>query len=161
MTDAQWAVIEPVLPTPGWLADRGGRRAEHCRREIVDAIFDVVDNGIKWRSLPADFPPWSTVYNHFAAWEQHGATQYLLDALRDRARLSDGRHAAPSAGIIDSASVKAAETVGSGSSGFDAGKRVNGRKRHIAVDTVGLLICVLVTGADVQDRTAARNLLAN
>ena len=160
MTDAQWALIEPVLPRPGWLAGRGGRRAKHCRREIVDAIFYVVDNGIKWRSLPADFPPWSTVYNHFAAWEQHGATQHLLDALRDRARLAEGRQAAPSAGIIDSASVTAAETVGSGSRGFDAGKRVNGRKRHIAVDTVGLLICVLVTGADVQDRTAARNLLA-
>jgi transposase len=80
--------------------------------------------------------------------------------LRDRARLAEGRHAAPSAGIIDSASVKAADTVGAGSRGFDAGKKINGRKRHIAVDTVGLLICVLVTGADVQDRTAARYLLA-
>lgn len=160
MTDAQWKLIEPLLPTPGWLAGRGGRRAKHCRREIVDAILYVVDNGIKWRALPADFPPWSTVYNHFAAWEHHDATQHLLDALRDRARLAEGRRAAPSAGIIDSASIKAAETVGSRSRGFDAGKKINGRKRHIAVDTVGLLICVLVTSADVQDRTAARNLLA-
>ncbi|WP_461158119.1 IS5 family transposase, partial [Saccharopolyspora tripterygii] len=160
MTDAQWEIIEPLLPTPGWLEGRGGRRAKHCRREIVDAILYVVDNGIKWRALPADFPPWSTVYNHFAAWEAAGVGQDLLDALRDRTRISEGRRAVPSAGIIDSASVKAAETVGSGSRGFDAGKKINGRKRHIAVDTTGLLICVLVTGAEVQDRTAARNLLA-
>lgn len=159
-TDAQWALIEPLLPAPGWLAGRGGRRAKHCRREVVDAILYVVDNGIKWRALPADFPPWSTVYNYFAAWEDAGVSQDLLDALRDRARLTEGRRAAPSAGIIDSASVKAAETVGADSRGFDAGKKINGRKRHIAVDTVGLLICVLVTGADVQDRTAARHLLA-
>ncbi len=160
MTDVQWEIIEPLLPAPGWLAGRGGRRAKHCRREIVDAILYVVDNGIKWRSLPADFPPWSTVYNHFAEWETVGTTQALLDALRDRARLALGRRAAPSAGSIDSASVKAAETVGAETRGFDAGKKINGRKRHIAVDTVGLLICVLVTGADVQDRTAARHLLA-
>ena len=159
-TDAQWALIEPLLPAPGWLAGRGGRRAKHCRREIVDAILYVVDNGIKWRALPADFPPWSTVYNHFAHWERQAATQDLLDALRDRARLTEGRRAAPSAGIIDSASVKAAETVGAGTRGFDAGKKINGRKRHIAVDTAGLLICILVTGAEVQDRTAARHLLA-
>ncbi|TQJ01636.1 IS5 family transposase [Amycolatopsis cihanbeyliensis] len=160
MTDAQWATIEPLLPKPGWLGGRGGRRAKHCRREIVDAILYVVDNGITWRALPADFPPWSTVYKHFAAWEHHDATQHLLDALRDRARLTEGRRAAPNARMIDSASVKAADTVASGSRGFDAGKKINGRKRHIAVDTVGLLICVLVTSADVQDHTAARNLLA-
>ena len=160
MSEAQWAVIEPLLPTPGWLAGRGGRRTKHCRREIVDAILYVVDNGIKWRALPADFPPWSTVYNHFAAWEAVGTTQALLDALRDRARLSQGRRAGPSAGSIDSASVKAAETVSAQSRGFDAAKKINGRKRHIAVDTLGLLICVLVTGAEAQDRVAARNLLA-
>ncbi|ASU79155.1 hypothetical protein CDG81_13630 [Actinopolyspora erythraea] len=153
-TDAQWALIEPLLPVPAWLAGRGGRRAKHCRREIVDATPYVVDNGITWRALPADFSPWSTVYNHVADWERQGATQDLLDALRDRVRLTEGRHAAPSAGVIDSASVKAAETVGAGTRGFDAGKKINGRKRHIAVDTVGLLICVLVTGAEVQDRTA-------
>ncbi|WP_372495568.1 IS5 family transposase [Saccharopolyspora soli] len=159
-SDAQWAIIEPLLPTPGRLAGRGGRRAVHCRREIVDAILYVVDNGIKWPALPADFPPWSTVYNYFAAWESAGATQSLLDGLRDRARLAEGRRAAPSAGSIDSASVKAAETVSADSRGFDAGKKINGRKRHIAVDTLGLLICVLVTGAGVQDRVAARTLLA-
>lgn len=152
-------MIDPLLPEPAWLAGKGGRREAHCRRVIVDAIFYVVDNGIKWRALPADFPPWSTVYNYFAAWEAAGITQEILDGLRDRVRLREGRRAAPSAGIIDSASVKAAETVGRNSRGFDAGKKINGRKRHIATDTLGLLVCVLVTTANVQDRNAARDLL--
>lgn len=159
MTDAQWAVIEPVLPDPGWLSGRGGRREVHCRRAIVDAIFYVVDNGIKWRALPSDFPPWSTVYNYFAAWEAAGVTQLVLDTLRERLRLADGRAVTPSAAIIDAQSIKAAETVGAASRGYDAGKKINGRKRHIAVDTLGLLICVLVTPAGTQDRDAARPLL--
>lgn len=158
-TDAQWALIDRLLPDPAWLAGKGGRPETHCRRQIVDAIFYVVDNGIKWRALPADFPPWSTVYNYFAAWEAAGITQNLLDMLRDRTRLAEGRVAAPSAAIIDSQTVKAAETVGSQSRGFDAGKKINGRKRHIAVDTLGLLLCVLVTAASVQDRDGARPLL--
>lgn len=152
-------MIDPLLPNPAWLAGKGGRREVHCRRGIVDAIFYVVDNGIKWRALPADFPPWSTVYNYFAAWEAAGITQDVLDALRDRVRLTEGRTAAPSAAIIDSASVKAAETVGAASRGYDAGKKINGRKRHIAVDTLGLLLCVLVTAASVQDRDGAKPLL--
>lgn len=158
-TDAQWAVIDPLLPDPAWLAGKGGRREVHCRRAIVDAIFYVADNGIKWRALPADFPPWSTVYNYFTAWEAAGVTQDVLDGLRDRIRLREGRAAAPSAAIIDSASVRAAATVGAASRGYDAGKKINGRKRHIAVDTLGLLLCVLVTAASVQDRDGARPLL--
>jgi transposase len=159
-TDAQWGLLDRLLPEPAWLAGNGGRPEVHCRRDIVDAIFYLVDNGNKWRSLPADFPPWSTVYNYLAGWEKAGVTQQVLDGLRDRARLAEGRVAAPSAAIIDSASVKAAETVGAGSRGYDAGKKINGRKRHIAVDTLGLLLCVLVTAACVQDRDAARPLLA-
>ena len=158
-TDAQWAVIDPLLPDPAWLAGKGGRREVHCRRQIVDAIFYVADNGIKWRALPVDFPPWSTVYNYFTAWEAAGVTQDVLDGLRDRVRLREGRAAAPSAAVIDSASVRAAETVGAASRGYDAGKKINGRKRHIAVDTLGLLLCVLVTSASVQDRDGARPLL--
>lgn len=158
-TDAQWAVIDPLLPDPAWLGPQGGRRETHCRRVIVDAIFYLVDNGIKWRALPADFPPWSTVYNYFAAWEKAGVSTALLDGLRERVRLAEGRLACPSAAIIDSASVRAAETVGAASRGFDAGKKINGRKRHIAVDTLGLLLCVLVTAASTQDRDAAKPLL--
>ena len=158
-TDAQWALIDPLLPDPAWLGEQGGRPEEHCRRAIVDAIFYLVDNGTKWRALPADFPPWSTVYNYFTTWEKAGVSQDVLDELRDRVRLREGRAAVPSAAIIDSASVKAAETVGKATRGFDAGKKINGRKRHIAVDTLGLLLCVLVTAASVQDRDAARPLL--
>jgi transposase len=159
-TDAQWALIDVLLPDPAWLRGQGGRPETHCRRAIVDAIFYVVDNGIKWRALPADFPPWSTVYNYFAAWEAAGVTQDVLDDLRDRVRLADGRAACPSAAIIDSQTVKAAETVARSNRGFDAGKKINGTKRHIAVDTLGLLLCVLVTTAGVQDRGGARPLLS-
>ncbi|WP_306749557.1 IS5 family transposase [Saccharothrix yanglingensis] len=159
VTDAQWAEIDPLLPDPACLAGRGGRWEKHCRRVIVDAILYLVDNGIKWRALPADFPPWPTVYKRFAAWEKVGASQRLLDALRDRARPADGRAAAPSAAIMGSQSVRAAETVGRATRGRDGGKKVAGRKRHIAVDTTGLLLAVLVTPASTQDRVAARSLL--
>jgi transposase len=158
-TDAQWAVIDPLLPDPAWLAGKGGRPEAHCRRQIVDAIFYLVDNGIKWRALPADLPPWSTVYKFFAAWEADGVTGLLVDMLRERVRLAEGRAATPTAAIIDSQTVKAAENVWRSSRGYDAGKKINGRKRHIAVDTLGLLICVLVTAASIQDRDGARPLL--
>ena len=158
-TDAQWAGIDPLLPDPASLTGHGGRPEEHCHRDMVDAIFYLVDNGNKWRALPADFPPWSTVYNYLAAWERHGITQHLLDSLRDRVRLAEGRAAAPSAGVVDSQSVKAADTVTAASRGYDAGRKINGRKRHIVVDTLGLLVVVLVTGAGIQDRDAARPLL--
>ncbi|EWM13697.1 IS5 family transposase [Kutzneria sp. 744] len=159
VTDAQWALLDPLLPDPAWLAGRGGRQEKHCRRVIVDAIVYLVDNGIKWRALPADFPPWPTVYKRFAIWEKAGATQRILDGLRDRARLAGGRAAAPSAAVIDSQSVRAAATVGRATRGWDAGKKVNGRKRPIVVDTVGFLLAVLVTPASIQDRVAARALL--
>jgi transposase len=152
-------VLDPLLPDPASLQGKGGRPEKHCRRDIVDAIFYLLDNGNKWRALPADFPPWRTVYNYLAAWEAAGVTQDVLDGLRDRVRLAAGRAAAPSAGVVDSASVKAAETVAKDSRGFDAGKKINGRKRHIVVDTLGLLLVVLVTAASVQDRDAARPLL--
>ena len=158
-TDAQWAVIDPLLPDPVWLGVQGGRPEEHCRRAIVDAIFYLVDNGIKWRAMPADFPPWSTVYNFFTLWQADGVTTDILGILRERVRLVEGRTATPTAAIIDSQSVKAAETVWRSSRGWDAAKKINGRKRHIAVDTIGLLICVLVTAANVQDRDGARPLL--
>jgi transposase len=158
-TNAQWAAIDPLLPDPACLAGKGGRHETHCRREIVDAIFYLVDNSTKWRALPADFPPWSTVYNYFAAWEKAGVTHTLLDELRDRVRIQQGRAAEPTAGVIDSASLQGAETVGKTSRGYDAGKKTNGRKRHIAVDTLGLLLSVLVTAASTQDRDGARPLL--
>jgi transposase len=158
-TDAQWAILDRLLPDPAWLAGRGGRPEVHCRREIVDAIFYLVDNGNKWRALPADFPPWSTVHNYLANWEKAGVSQDVVDGLRDRLRRTENRLAEPSAAIIDSASVKAAETVARSSRGYDAGKKINGRKRHIVVDTLGLLLFVLVTAASVQDRDGAKPVL--
>ena len=114
-----------------------------------------------WRALPADFPPAWTIYYWAAKWQADGSTQTMHDQLRDRVRQLAGRKPAPTAAIIDSQSVKAAEEVARSSRGYDAGKKINGRKRHITVDTTGLLLTVLVTAAGVQDRDAAKPLLWN
>ncbi|MEQ4206280.1 IS5 family transposase [Actinopolymorpha sp. B9G3] len=159
MSDAEWAQIDPLLPEPASLLLGVGRPEEHCRRDIVNGIYYVLDNGIKWRAMPVDLPPWKTVYNYFSCWQSAGVTQNILDTLRDRVRIRQGRAASPSAGVVDSASVKGAETVGANTRGFDAGKKINGRKRHIVVDTLGLLLVVMVTAASVQDRDAAKPLL--
>ena len=158
-TDAEWALIEPLLPPPAATTSRGGRPESHSRRAIVDAIRYLVDNGCKWRALPADFPPWRTVYGFFRRWTASGVLTQIRDALRQKIRARLGRCANPVTLIIDSQSVKAAETVGTASRGYDAGKKINGRKRHIAVDTKCLVALVLVTPADVQDRDAAKDLL--
>jgi transposase len=114
-----------------------------------------------WRALPADFPPWRTVYGLYQRWNATGVTIALHDALRARARLAAGRKAEPTAAVIDSQSVRAAATVPKACRGWDNAKKVNGRKRHLAVDTTGLLLEVLATPASVQDRDAARPLLFN
>jgi len=161
VSDAEWRVIEPALPAPAWLAGKGGRPAEHCRRDIVDAIRYLVKEGIQWRAMPCDFPPYQTVYDVLDQWEKSGATEGMHDELRRQCRVAAGRTPGPSAAIIDSQSVKAAETVARPSRGYDAGKKINGRKRHIAVDTLGLLLTVLITAAGVQDRDGAKPLLWN
>ncbi|WP_436847771.1 IS5 family transposase [Streptomyces avermitilis] len=119
----------------------------------------LVDNGIKWRAMPGDFPPWDRVYAFIRRWRDHLLVQEFHDRLRTRIRERLGRHAEPSAGVIDSQSVKADAVVGSDSRGFDGGKLVNGRKRHVVADTLGLLLGVMVTAADVGDRAAAQVLL--
>jgi transposase len=159
MSDAEWAVTEPALPGPAWKQGRGGRPAEHCRRDIVDAIRYLVKEGIQWRAMPADLPRWSTVYDCLAGWQASGATAAMHAELRHQCRIAAGRSPQPSAAVIDSQSVKAAETVAKTSRGFDAGKKINGRKRHIAVDVMGLLLVIVVTAASVQDRDGARALL--
>jgi transposase len=159
MTDAEWAVIEPVLPAPAWLAGRGGRPARHCRRDVVDGIRYLVKEGVTWRALPIDFPPWPSVYYSVCTWQHSGATRQMHDELREHVRVAAGRRPEPSAAIIDSQSVRAAETVARSQRGYDAGKKINGRKRHIAVDTLGLLLVVLVTAGSVQDRDGGRALL--
>lgn len=160
MTDEQWAVVEPLLPPPGNQGGRGGRPEKYCRRLVLDAIFYVVRGGIAWRQLPSDFPPATTVYAAFTRWAAGGGWQRLHDALRDRVRTGLGRNPTPSAAVIDSQSVKGADTVHRSTRGFDAGKKINGTKRHIAVDTGGLLLAVIVTAASIQDRDGAIRLLS-
>jgi len=161
MTAAEWAVFEPVLPAPAWLAGRGGRPAGYCMRDVVDAIRYLTHNGPVWRALPADFPPAWTVYYWARKWQADGSTARMHDDLRERVRVVAGRSPAPTAAIIDSQSVKGSEMVARTGRGYDAGKKINGTKRHLAVDVAGLLLTVLVTAASVQDRDAARPLLWN
>jgi transposase len=160
MSDAEWDIIREHLPTPACRTTRGGRPEVHDRRDIVDAIRYVVDNGCKWRSVPADFPPWRTIYNFFERWARTGVIAAIRDQLREKVRRRMGRCPNAVTLVIDSQSVKAAETVSKATRGYDAAKAVNGRKRHLAVDTKGLLVDVLVTPADITDRAAARLLLA-
>jgi putative transposase len=157
LTDEQWAVLEPVLPVMLCQTELGGRPEKHWRRTMIDAMFYVVDNGIKWRALPADFPPWKTVYGMHARWKKDGVVAVITDLLRAAVRRAAGRDPEPSAAIIDSQSVheSAEGVVPCATSGFDSHKKVNGRKRHLLTDTLGLLITAAVTAASAQDRDAA------
>jgi putative transposase len=157
-TDAEWQVLAPLIPT-GQTGPRGGRPAGHSRRDIIDAIRYLAHNGCVWRALPADFPPWQTVYDYHHRWAADGTVARIHDTLREHVRLREGRQPTPTAAIIDSQSVRAAETVTATSRGYDAGKHVNGRKRHIAVDTTGLLLAVAVSAASVQDRDGGAALI--
>jgi transposase len=154
-SNAEWRLIDRHVP-----AGCGrGRPPCYSRRDIVDAIRYLAHNGCVWRALPVDFPPWRTVYHYFRAWTRDGTLTRLHAALRDLTRCRLGRRDSPTAAIADSQSVRTAETVARPNRGYDAGKKVNGRKRHIVVDTGGLLLVVLVTAANVQDRDAGRLLL--
>jgi putative transposase len=153
-SEAEWQVISRYVPAGGT-----GRAVSYPRRDIVDAIRYLAHNGCVWRALPMDFPPWRTVYHYFRAWTRDGTLTRMHDGLREQIRITEGRNAQPSAAIIDSQSVRAAETVARTSRGYDAGKKINGRKRHIAVDTTGPLLIIMVTTAAIQDRDAARTLL--
>lgn len=155
LTDAQWELIAPMVAVR-----LGGRPPIHSRRRIVDAILYVNRTGCSWRQLPHDFPPWDTVYWYFKIWNEAGVTDRIHDALRAAVRDADGRDPMASAGIVDAQSIKGADTVGKNSRGYDAGKKVNGRKRHVVTDTLGLLVVVLVTAASVQDRDGGRGVLA-
>lgn len=155
LTDGQWEFVEPMLP----LIKSPGRNPKHSRRAIVDAILYVVRSGCSWRQLPVDFPPWQTVCWQFQQWEQRQVTERILDELREHVGIAEGRDPEPSAEIIDSQSVKAAGTVGGDSRGYDAGKKINGRKRFIVTDTLGLLVVVCVMSAAWQDRDGAKTAL--
>jgi putative transposase len=161
LTDAQWAVLEPLLPAMLCRTALGGRPEKHHRRAVIDAVFYLVDNGIKWRAMPADFPPWRTVYGLHARWKKDGVLADLADLLRAAVRVASGRGPEPSAAVIDAQSVheSAEGVVPAAASGYDSHKKVNGRKRHLLVDTLGLLVCVIAGPASLQDRDAAPLLL--
>jgi transposase len=162
LSDARWALIEPLLTE--WRARRqqaglGIRPPEHDLREIVNAILYVVRTGIAWEYLPHDFPPYKTVYDYYGKWEADGTTKALHDLLRQQVRVHKGRNPQPSAAVIDSQTVKTSSNVAEAEQGFDAAKRVKGRKRHIAIDMLGLLLVVIITAASVQDSAAGKQVL--
>ncbi|WP_144259506.1 IS5 family transposase [Methylocystis sp. ATCC 49242] len=150
VTDSEWTLVEPLIPP----AKRGGGKRTVEMRAVVNGLMYVLSTGCQWRAIPKDLPPKSTVYGYFDLWTYDGTLDRIHRALYVKCREAAGREASPTAAVIDSQSVKGAEKGGVASirNGYDAGKKIKGKKRHILVDTIGLLLHALVHPADIQDR---------
>ena len=155
LTDDQWRVIRRHIPR----SKKGGRPRSTRMRRVIDAIMYVVTHGCKWRGLPREFPPWQTVYRYYDALQKMGRWRTIHYALYERVRGEAGRESEPSLLIIDSQSVKTGKVVPNKSKGFDGGKRIKGRKRHVIVDSLGLLVDVEVTKANLHDTKGAVKVL--
>jgi len=152
LTDEQWLFIQPLLPTPSKLG-----RPPTDRRCILDALFYIAKGGIQWRLLPSNFPPWKTVYHVFRKWMKNNTWEAINARLRAYVRESEDKRCQPTAAILDSQSVKS--DCHGGPVGYDAAKKIKGRKRHVLVDTLGLVLGVSVTPADVQEREGGQGVL--
>jgi transposase len=156
ITDAMWAVIEPLLPARD--LRRGGRPRVYGNRRVLDAIFYVLRSGCQWRMVPHDLVPWWTAYRWYRSWAADGTWDRIHDQLRGAVRIAAGRDPDPSAAVLDAQSVKSSE--GGQARGVDMGKKITGRKRHLITDTLGLVLVAAVTAASVQDRPGGKAVLA-